>query len=365
MSLPATAKALVVLESREDLKLVDAPLDAENIPADHVLIKVKAVGLNPIDWELALGIYGKNDMIAGCDACGDVVKVGTNVEHLQVGDRVAGLAIGATIPGLTGAFAEYIIIPVASVFKLPDGMSYEEASGFPISHLTAVLALYIRLKLSPPTKPTSSKAGVLVWGGSTAVGHHAIQLAALSGYRVFVTASPDVHDQMRALGATEVFNYKDADVASKIQAAAGAEGVTFAFDTIGKDGTTDKIVASMSKSSPNKIITVLPPNVTGDLPANTEVIWNRVFTMMGIFFNFGGFLDSVISEEDRDGSLKYIKEELPFVLEGWKSTPSGGKGVRFVAPKLRILEPGFPSIINGLKILKSGAYGREKLVCPL
>ena len=101
--------------------------------------------------------------------------------------------------------------------------------------------------------------------------------------------------------------------------------------------------ASMSKTSPNKIITVLPPSVTGDLPANTEVIWNRVFTMMGIFFNFAGFLDSAISEEDRHGSLKYIKEELPFVLEGWKSTPTGGKGVRFVAPKLRILEPGFPS----------------------
>jgi NADPH:quinone reductase-like Zn-dependent oxidoreductase len=71
--------------------------------------------------------------------------------------------------------------------------------------------------------------------GSTAVGHHAVQLARLSGFRVFVTASPGAHALMRELGADEVFDYRDPNVVDVIKKAAGREGVFAAYDTAGSN----------------------------------------------------------------------------------------------------------------------------------
>lgn len=109
-------------------------------------------------------------------------------------------------------------------------------------HLTAVQALYIHLRIAPPSAPITTQTSILIWGGSTAVGHHAVQLAALSGYKVFVTASPAAFEDLKALGASELFDYKDPDVAQKIKAAAGEQGITLAVDTVSENGTTELVV---------------------------------------------------------------------------------------------------------------------------
>lgn len=62
-----------------------------------------------------------------------------------------------------------------------------------------------------------------------------MQLARLSGFRVFVTASPAAHGLMRKLGADEVFDYRDPDVVDAIKKAAGDEGVFAAYDTAGSN----------------------------------------------------------------------------------------------------------------------------------
>lgn len=96
--------------------------------------------------------------------------------------------------------------------------------------------------MSLPSSPVTKKTPILIWGGSSAVGHHAIQLASLSGYTVFTTGSPTVHEELKALGASEVFDYRDPEVSQKIRAAAGEEGITLALDTISENGTTDLVV---------------------------------------------------------------------------------------------------------------------------
>ena len=83
---------------------------------------------------------------------------------------------------------------------------------------------------------------LLCWGGSTAVGHHVVQLAKLSGYTVFTTASPQNHAALEALGADKCFNYKDADVVEQIKKAAGDKGVFAAVDTACEQGSTDSCV---------------------------------------------------------------------------------------------------------------------------
>lgn len=57
-----------------------------------------------------------------------------------------------------------------------------------------------------------------------------------------MTASPAAHDDLRALGASSVFDYRDPQVAQKIKAAAGEEGITLALDTVSENGTTDIVL---------------------------------------------------------------------------------------------------------------------------
>ena len=146
-----------------------------------------------------------------------------------------------------GAYAEYVRFIAAVCFVLPPEMTYEEGASFPIPHLTAVQALYMRLSLPKPFTPAADELRqkgekILIWGASTAVGHHAVQLAALSGLEVYATASPAAHADIKALGATHVFDYKDADVASKIKEAAGEKGITYGLDTVCEKGSSDATV---------------------------------------------------------------------------------------------------------------------------
>ena len=146
-----------------------------------------------------------------------------------------------------GAYAEYVRLIAAACFVLPAEMSYEEGASFPIPHLTAVQALYMRLSLPKPFTPEANDLKqkgekILIWGASTAVGHHAVQLAVLSGLEVYATASPAAHAEVKALGATHVFDYKDVDVASKIKATAGEDGILHALDTVAEKGSTEAII---------------------------------------------------------------------------------------------------------------------------
>ncbi|KAE9401298.1 GroES-like protein [Gymnopus androsaceus JB14] len=365
-SIPATIKALRVQEDKSDVRLVEIPLaerpDVKNINDDYILLKVKAVGLNPTDWKHALGPLGTAGAIVGCDAAGEVIKVGSNVTHLKIGDRAAGFTLGSNSQMENGAFAEYVLYVGHVCFKLPEEMSYAEAAGFPVPHLTAVQALYIHLRIAPPSAPITTQTSILIWGGSTAVGHHAVQLAALSGYKVFVTASPAAFEDLKALGASELFDYKDPDVAQKIKAAAGEQGITLAVDTVSENGTTELVVASLSTTSAkNHVITVLPNALKSAPPKNTSIQGAALPFVLGIpFFHHAlGQTEYPVSVEDRDVTSKWIVDEFPKLVEGWRE---GRGSPKFVGQRLRILPGGLESVVEGLRILKRGDYGREKLV---
>jgi len=150
---------------------------------------------------------------------------------------------------------------------MPEGMSYAEGASFSVSHrtqwpadrqlphFTAVQTLYMRWDLAKPSAPVQPDSGkiILVWGGrsdddpdrklalipgSTAVGHHAVQLLHLSGYTVFVTASLASHDRLRQLGASQCFDYKEPTVVELIKSAAGKDGIAAAYDTAASGDST-------------------------------------------------------------------------------------------------------------------------------
>ncbi|KAH8832078.1 chaperonin 10-like protein [Flagelloscypha sp. PMI_526] len=354
---PATIKALQIREDRETLDLVDVPFasreDVKNIPDGQVLLKVKAIGLNPIDWKTGLYAWGHTGGIVGCDAAGDIVAVGAGVTHLAVGDRAAGFTQGHGLKERPGAFAEYVIYAASGTFKIPEGQSYEEAAALPIPLLTAVQTLYYRHNIALPSSPSTNNTPILVWGASTAVGHYAIQLASLSGYRVIATASPAAFEEVKALGASDVFDYKDPETPQKIRDA--VPNLTLALDTVAENGTTGLVAASLSPTSvSNKIVVILPLSADVTLPSNTTSEFSIIYTFLGFPVPFAGTEIPVIPRDVAAG-LHFVKNEYPALF-------SGDDQRKVKVQKLRVMKGGLESVVEGLKIMKEGRYGREKLV---
>ncbi|KAH8817800.1 chaperonin 10-like protein [Flagelloscypha sp. PMI_526] len=333
-SFPETIKALQIREDRETLDLVDVPFasreDVKNIPDGQVLLKVKAIGLNPIDWKTGLYALGHTGGIVGCDAAGDVVAVGAGVTHLAVGDRAAGFTQGHGLKERPGAFAEYVVYAASGTFKIPEGQSYEEAAALPIPLLTAVQTLYYRHNLALPSSPSTNNTPILIWGASTAVGHYAIQLAPCL-------------TEVKALGASEVFDYKDPETPQKIRDA--VPDLTLALDTVAENGTTELIAASLSPiSGSNKIKVILPLSPDVKLPSNTTAEFSIIYTFLGFPVPSSGRC-----------RIAFVKNEYPALFRG-------GDQRKVKVQKLRVMKGGLESVVEGLKIMKEGRYGREKLV---
>ncbi|KAG9296640.1 hypothetical protein G9A89_002911 [Geosiphon pyriformis] len=212
-------KALVLHKEFGEFKLdrIEKPK-----PKQHeLLVKNKAVAINPIDWKQAkynIAIEGY-PIVLGCDVSGIVESVGENVTKFKPGDEVF------TFPRLGaqngyGAFSEYTLFHEGLTFKKPSNITFEEAASFSVGILTAGFVLYDALNLPLPSKQHkfSHPEFILVWGGATSVGAYAIQLAKLSGLTVIATASPRNHEYIRNLGADYLIDYNGHDVIGQINA---------------------------------------------------------------------------------------------------------------------------------------------------
>jgi NADPH:quinone reductase-like Zn-dependent oxidoreductase len=150
---------------------------------------------------------------SGCDFAGEVAALGPDVPKgaWSDGDRVGGFVAGG-MSETNGAYADFVLVPYDHLFRIPSKLSFAAAASIPIPAYTAVQALYLRLGLPEPDVETATRATegpwLLVWSASTAVGQYAVQLGALSGYRIVATASPERHDHVKSLGASLVFDYK-------------------------------------------------------------------------------------------------------------------------------------------------------------
>ncbi|KZV73080.1 GroES-like protein [Peniophora sp. CONT] len=369
--LPDDIQAVQIQEDRTPA-VVTLPFASQEkvqkLPPDEVLIRVRAVGLAPTDWKHAFTEWGTPGAISGCDAAGNVLAVGSAVTHVKVGDRVGAFNYGGSWQKDNGAFAEYARFIAATCIVLPPDMTYEEGASLPGAHFTAVQVLYMRLGLP---KPLTSEAAafkkkdekILIWGASTSVGHHAIQLAALSGLEVYATASLSAHEEVKALGASHVFDYRDQDAARKIQKAAGEEGIVYAIDCVCEKGSTDVIIDAMSSVRGGKVITLLfVPEPTQNRRADVKVEFTLAYTILGYDIEFAHFLKVSAKPEDKAYLLEYCGRDISRVLEGWKA----GEGAPTFKPqRLREIGGGIEGIARGLKVMQEGKYGREKLVCKI
>lgn len=169
-----TRQALVG-ESIGRYGLISAPMP--EIEPDMILVRTSAVALNPadaktIDYSVTVGAIGGNDF------AGTVVSVGTDVKRLKIGDRVCGMMFGLNPSDHgTGAFSNFIGATEDLTCKIPSSMSFEEGSSLGVAIGTAGSALYQFLGLPMPDHPAEVQIYVLIYGGGSATGTIAIQLA--------------------------------------------------------------------------------------------------------------------------------------------------------------------------------------------
>ncbi|MEZ0364972.1 NAD(P)H-quinone oxidoreductase [Mycobacterium sp. pUA109] len=191
--------------------------------AEEVLIRVTAAGVNRADLLQAAGRYppppGASDIL-GMEAAGVIAAVGAGVTEWSVGQEVCALLAG-------GGYAEYVAVPAGQVLPAPDGVELTDAAGLPEVACTVWSNLVLTAQLA---------AGqlLLIHGGASGVGSHAIQVARELGARVAVTAgSPAKLELCRELGAEVTIAYRDEDFVARIQDVTDGAGADVILDIMG------------------------------------------------------------------------------------------------------------------------------------
>lgn len=221
--------AVIVAEDKSlSIGEVERPVPAEN----EVLIEVKTAGLNRADLVQRKGFYPPPpgaSPIMGLECSGVIVETGTAVTDWAVGDRVCALMAG-------GGYAEYAAVHTGSLYKIPEGMSFEEAGALPEVMMTVWANVFDRCAF---------KAGetLLIHGGTSGIGTMAIQMAKHAGAgKIMVTAGSDEKcARATSLGADIAINYRTDDFEKTAKDNGGADVI---LDMVGADYVQKNISAA-------------------------------------------------------------------------------------------------------------------------
>lgn len=212
-------------EPEQALEVVEK--DIPKLRADQILVRVKAVSINPIDYKFVTGVLRlaiklKMPATVGYDFCGVVTAVGKKATKHEIGDAVFGVLPNNSM----GSLAEFLVIKESFAEKKPNNLSFEEAASLPLVGNT-VIQVFKAAHLP-------KNAHVLIHAGSGGVGTFAIQYAKSLGYHVSATTSTTNIDFVKSLGADVVIDYKTTDYRKHLL------NLDFVFDTLGgshkKDG---------------------------------------------------------------------------------------------------------------------------------
>lgn len=183
-------------------RLIEQDVPMPTLGSQDVLVQLKAVAANPVDYKVRDGMAQGDKRILGWDAAGTIHSVGSNVQHFKPGDKVWYAGNIAR----EGAYAEYQAVDERIISHMPTSLSYEEAAALPLSSITAWEILFDRLKvhLAPPTQQKS----ILIIGAAGGVGSILTQLAAnITNLKVIATASrPESAQWARSMGANHVID---------------------------------------------------------------------------------------------------------------------------------------------------------------
>lgn len=220
----------VVIEEDQPLKLGE--FEKPNCGPTDVLVEIVTAGLNRADLVQRRGLYppppGASE-IMGLECSGTIVETGSEVSGWSVGDRVCGLMAG-------GGYAEYAQVDQGSLFRIPNGMSFNQAGALPEVMMTVWANIFDRCQF---------KAGetALIHGGTSGIGTMAIQMLKTAGAaQIMITAgSAEKCDYATSLGADIAINYREQDFEDVVRSAGGADVI---LDMVGGDYVQKNISAA-------------------------------------------------------------------------------------------------------------------------
>ncbi|HIE26292.1 TPA: alcohol dehydrogenase [Candidatus Poribacteria bacterium] len=277
-------KAIVFHEQGgvEKLRYEDVP--NPKINRDEVLVRVRACAVNRLDLRARRDRPEVAPMphILGSDVAGDVAEVGSEAftsstdasppacweaeglglrAHIKVGERVVifpcincgycvdcingdeSLCDNQKVLGFqtNGGYAEFVKAPERNIIPISDEISYAEAAAVPITFLTAWHMLITRANLN-------AGEDVLILSAGSGVGSAALQIAKLSGARVFATASTEEKlARAKEFGADFAINYKEVDFSDVVKQLTKGRGVDVVFEHVGAD-TFEQSINSLAKN---------------------------------------------------------------------------------------------------------------------
>jgi NADPH:quinone reductase len=235
------------------LKLEEVP--EPEIAGEHdVLVRLRAAGINPVDYKLRSGgtVGGSLPAVLGCDGAGVVEGVGPAVSRVRPGDEVyfCDGGFGPT----PGTYQEVKVVDERYLARKPERLSFVEAAAAPLVTITAWEATRERARVT-------AGQSVLVQAGAGGVGHMSVQIARLAGARVATTVTAGEKTELAAsLGAQLCIDYQHEDVGEKLRAWTGMDGADVVHDTVGGKTFTS-------------CFTLVRPY--GDLVSNVESPWEE------------------------------------------------------------------------------------------
>jgi NADPH2:quinone reductase len=223
----ASMRAVVVEEfggpHAMKVKQVPVPHIGPDVCQGHVLVRLFAAGVNPVDTYIRAGTYGRLPTLPytpGMDGAGVVVR--STAESVRVGERVY---VGRSV---TGTYAELVLCEAWQVHHLPERLTFAQGAAVHVPYWTAMQALVTKARAQPGET-------VLIHGGSGAVGLAAVQIAKSLGLRVIATAGSDAGAELVSRsGADVVLSHREAGTADEIRRISGypAKGVDIVIEML-------------------------------------------------------------------------------------------------------------------------------------
>lgn len=208
--------------------LQPAEVEVGEPTAGEVRIRHAAIGVNYIDTYHRSGLYPLPlPAVLGAEGAGTIEAVGAGVTHVAIGERVAYAG------GKPGAYAEARVLDATQVVRLPDSIDFARGAGMLLKGMTVA---YLFTKVRSSFGPLVA-GDALVWHAAAGgVGLIACQWARALGLQLIATASsPEKCALALRHGATHAIDYSHEDVAARVRALTGGEGVKVVYDSVGKD----------------------------------------------------------------------------------------------------------------------------------
>jgi len=274
--------------------------------AGHVLVDIKAAGVNPVDTYIRSGQYALLPPLPytpGSDAAGVVAAIGGDVHDFKAGDRVY---ISGTVDGRAyGSYAQRAVCTIDQVHHLPDHVTFVEGAGVGVPYVTAWRALFDKGRAAPGET-------VLIHGASGAVGVAATQIASAAGLRVFGTAGTERGRQLaREQGAREVFDHSAPGYEKDILAKTGGRGVDLIIEML----ANVNLVKDLDLIAKRGRIAIVGNR--GAIELNPRAIMGKDATVVG-FTNWNALPAelatahaAIVAGMERSGYKPQVGKELP------------------------------------------------------